>query len=141
MHELGIVVHISKTLEELAQENNITDIRRVTLQIGKVSGIVPEYLVDCWKYYKKKVPLIENSTLEYEWIEAITICDECEKTYDTIQYGRECHIVRVNIQFFFKVMSVSLRRLKPNKRRKALFFAFFRKSLFFAYMSIVGNAY
>ena len=25
MHELGIVVHISKTLEELAQENNITE--------------------------------------------------------------------------------------------------------------------
>ena len=82
MHELGIVVHISKTLEELAQENNITDIRRVTLQIGKVSGIVPEYLVDCWQYYKKKVPLIDNSTLEYEWIEAITICNECKKTYD-----------------------------------------------------------
>ena len=37
-----------------------------------------------------KVPLIENSTLEYEWIDAITICNECEKTYDTIQYGREC---------------------------------------------------
>lgn len=90
MHELGIVVHISKTLEELAQENNITDIRRVTLQIGKVSGIVPEYLVDCWKYYRQKVPLIENSTLEYEWIDAITVCNECEKTYDTIQYGREC---------------------------------------------------
>ena len=77
MHELGIVVHISKTLEELARENNITDIRRVTLQIGKVSGIVPEYLVDCWKYYKKKVPLIEYSTLEFEWIEDITFCIEC----------------------------------------------------------------
>ena len=63
MHELGIVVHISKTLEELAQENNITDIRRVTLQIGKVSGIVPEYLVDCWKYYKKKVPLKLNTRI------------------------------------------------------------------------------
>ena len=25
MHELGIVVHISKTLEELAQENNISN--------------------------------------------------------------------------------------------------------------------
>lgn len=35
MHELGIVVHISKTLEELAQENNITNIRRVTLQMEK----------------------------------------------------------------------------------------------------------
>ena len=51
------------------------------------------------------------------------------------------HIVRVNIQFFFKVMSVSLRRLKPNKRRKALFFAFFRKSLFFCVYEYVGNAY
>ena len=46
MHELGIVVHISKTLEELAQENNITDIRRVTLQIGKVSGICLLYTSD-----------------------------------------------------------------------------------------------
>ena len=36
MHELGIVVHISKTLEELAQENNITDIRRVTLQLSLI---------------------------------------------------------------------------------------------------------
>lgn len=121
MHELGIVVHISKTLEELAQENNITDIRRVTLQIGKVSGIVPEYLVDCWQYYKKKVPLIDNSTLEYEWIEAITICNECEKHMIRSNMEESVHIVRVNIQFFFKVMSVSLRRLKPNKRRKALF--------------------
>ena len=122
MHELGIVVHISKTLEELAQENNITDIRRVTLQIGKVSGIVPEYLMDCWKYYRKKVPLIENSTLEYEWIEAITICNECEKTYDMEE---SVHIARVNIQFFFKVMSVSLNRLRLNKSLKGAFFDFY----------------
>ena len=37
MHELGIVVHIVRTLEDVAQENNLTDIRRVTLQVGKVS--------------------------------------------------------------------------------------------------------
>lgn len=37
MHELGIVVHIVRTSEDVAQENNLTDIRRVTLQIGKVS--------------------------------------------------------------------------------------------------------
>ena len=48
MHELGIVVHIVRTLEDVAQENSLTDIRRVTLLIGKVSGIEPDYLVDCW---------------------------------------------------------------------------------------------
>ena len=145
MHELGIVVHISKTLEELAQENSITDIRRVTLQIGKVSGIVPEYLVDCWKYYRKKVPLIENSSLEYEWIEAITICNECEKHMIRFNMEENVHIVRVNIQFFFKVTSVSLNRLKLNKRRKALFLCknlkIIRKSIFFFVYEYVGNAY
>lgn len=69
MHELGIVVHIVRTLEDVAQENSLTDIRKVTLQIGKVSGIEPDYL-DCWEYYKKKVPLLKYSTLDYEWIEA-----------------------------------------------------------------------
>lgn len=43
MHELGIVVHITKTLDSLAKENEVSDISRVTLQIGKVSGIVPVF--------------------------------------------------------------------------------------------------
>ena len=90
MHELGIVVHIVRTLEDVAQDNNLTDFRRVTLQIGIVSGIEPDYLVDCWEYYKKKVPLLKYSILDYEWIEAITICHNCQNTYSTIDYSREC---------------------------------------------------
>ncbi len=54
MHELGIVVHIVRTLEDVAQENGLTDIRKVTLQIGKVSGIEPDYLVDCWNIIRRK---------------------------------------------------------------------------------------
>ena len=29
-------------------------------------------------------------TLDYEWIEAITICHNCQNTYSIIDYGREC---------------------------------------------------
>ena len=47
MHELGIIIHISKTLKEVAEENEVTKIGSVTLEIGEVSGIVPEYLLDC----------------------------------------------------------------------------------------------
>ena len=42
MHELGIIIHISKTLKEVAEENEVTKIGSVTLEIGEVSGIVPE---------------------------------------------------------------------------------------------------
>ena len=44
MHELGIIVHIAKTLDQVAAENELKKIGSVTLDIGEVSGIVPEYL-------------------------------------------------------------------------------------------------
>ena len=34
--------------------------------------------------------LIEDSKLIIEKIEAVTYCDDCEKTYPTVQYGRQC---------------------------------------------------
>ena len=34
MHELGIVFHIIRTVEDVARQNDVTRIRRVTLQLG-----------------------------------------------------------------------------------------------------------
>ena len=52
MHELGIIVNINKTLAEVAADNGVSRISRVTLELGEVSGIVPELLEDCWKFYR-----------------------------------------------------------------------------------------
>ena len=48
MHELGIVMHVAKTLDEVAEENHLTSIGSVTLEVGEVSGIITDYFVDCW---------------------------------------------------------------------------------------------
>ena len=76
MHELGIIVHITKTLQNVAKENNLSEIGSVTLEIGEVSTIVPDYLTDCWKYYRKKFPLIEHSELKIEILPATTYCED-----------------------------------------------------------------
>ncbi len=94
MHELGIIVHINKTLHELAEENGLTEIGSVTLEVGEVSTIVPEYLTDCWAYYRKKFPLIENAELRMEMLPAVTFCEDCKETYPTVRYGRECPYCR-----------------------------------------------
>ena len=36
MHELSIVTHVAKTLDEIALENNLKKIGSVTLEIGEV---------------------------------------------------------------------------------------------------------
>ena len=40
MHEMGIVTHLAKTLDETARKNGIRRIGSVVLQVGEVSGII-----------------------------------------------------------------------------------------------------
>lgn len=90
MHELGIIIHVAKTLDSIAAENQLEKIGSVTLEVGEVSGIVPKFLTDCWDYYKKKNPLIAESELKFEILPATTYCEACEKTYPTVPHGRQC---------------------------------------------------
>jgi hydrogenase nickel incorporation protein HypA/HybF len=92
VHELSIVTYVLDRVEEIAKENDITKISSVTLEFGEVSGIVPEYLSDCWNWYAKKTPLIEGSELRSEIIPAVTWCDDCKKTYPTVKYGNSAPI-------------------------------------------------
>ena len=90
MHELGIVFHIIRTVEDVARQNDVTRIRRVTLQLGEVSGVVESYLQDCWKWAAAKRPLFTDCELEVETIPAVTFCEDCGKTYGTVAHGKTC---------------------------------------------------
>ena len=90
MHELGIVFHIIRTVEDVAKQNDVTRIQRVTLQLGEVSGVVESYLQDCWKWAAAKSELLPGAVLTVETIPAVTLCQDCGQTYPTVQYGRTC---------------------------------------------------
>ena len=49
MHELGTVFYVIEQVEKICKENELTKVGSVTLEIGAVSGIIPEYIVDCWE--------------------------------------------------------------------------------------------
>ncbi|MEE0955520.1 MAG: hydrogenase maturation nickel metallochaperone HypA [Eubacterium sp.] len=72
MHEIGIVTHLAKTLDELAEEQHITKIGSVTLQVGEVSGIMTDYFVDCRDYFKGRHPVLTQSQLKLETLPAVT---------------------------------------------------------------------
>lgn len=90
MHEMGIVFHVAKRVEKVAQENHVTKVKRVVLQIGEVSTIIGSYLTDCWNWNAKKSSVLEGSLLEIETVEAITYCEDCQKTYKTVVHGKIC---------------------------------------------------
>lgn len=90
MHELGIVFHIIKRLETLAEQESLSNIQSVTLELGEVSGIVHDFLQDGWKWAVKKSEVMKDAILKIETIEALTVCNDCDKTYRTIDFGKEC---------------------------------------------------
>lgn len=90
MHELGIVFHIAKSVEKIAEENHVTKVNRVVLEIGEVSTVIGSYLIDCWNWTAKKSPVLNGAKMEIETIEAVTYCEDCRKTYRTVEFGRIC---------------------------------------------------
>ena len=90
MHELGIVFHIIDTLEEVGRENHLASIQSVTVELGEVSTVIPEYLTDCWNWAVKKRELLKEAVMHVEVLPAVTLCRDCGKEYGTVEHGRIC---------------------------------------------------
>ena len=91
MHELGVVFHVIKTVENLAKEHELTEIKSVTLEVGEVSTVIEDYLKKCWKWsIEKKSVLLKDTELLIEKIPAITYCEDCGENYGTVEHGKKC---------------------------------------------------
>ena len=90
MHELGVVFHIIKGVKKVAEENELTEIASVTVELGQVSTVIPHYLTDCWRWAAGKEELLRGSELKIEEIPAVTYCEACGRTYGTVEHGKTC---------------------------------------------------
>ena len=90
MHELGVVFNIMDTVHEVAAENNVAKVDAVTLRLGEVSGVIPDYLKDCWNWAVKKSDVLTGAELKVETIPAVTHCEDCGEQYETVKYGKTC---------------------------------------------------
>ena len=92
MHELGVVFRIIDDLTEIGKENELEKIHSVTLELGEVSGVVPSFVQDAWKWAVEKTELMKGSELIIETLPAVTFCEDCKSEYETVVYGRTCPV-------------------------------------------------
>lgn len=112
MHELSVVSHVIKIVEELAEEQGIEDIAAVRLEFGEVSGIVPEYLARCWNWsVKQGHPVLSNAEFDWEITPAVTICMDCKKTYETVRYGKTCPYCSSGKTFLLQGNGINIKEL------------------------------
>lgn len=112
MHEMGIINYVIKDVLEVVEENNVSKVSSVTLEIGELSGAVPSYLVDYWNWARKKQPVLETAELRIETIKGITYCEDCHKEYDTVTYAKICPYCKSENTYLLKGNEFNLKEIE-----------------------------
>jgi len=63
MHELGILNSMIHTIERIIKEQELTEVNKLVIDVGELSGIVPKYIEECWPAARYKT-FMEQTDLE-----------------------------------------------------------------------------
>ncbi|MFC2160710.1 hydrogenase maturation nickel metallochaperone HypA [Acidobacteriota bacterium] len=114
MHELSIIANLYEIMEEKAREQGAKKITLVKLQVGVLSGIVPDFLETAFDIFKKDT-MASEAKLEIEKVPLKIQCKECgtEKTsFELIYICPKCssnHIITLDgTELILEKMDISL---------------------------------
>jgi hydrogenase nickel incorporation protein HypA/HybF len=79
MHELGITRNVVAIVDEAARGRHV---RRVVLEIGELSGVVPDAVAFCFDVVAQGTSL-DGATLDIRHIAGCARCLECNAEFDT----------------------------------------------------------
>lgn len=80
MHELSLLQGVLRTVEREAQKNDLTRVTQITLEIGELSSVVPEYIARCFPVAFAGT-ILENARLHIERVPALCRCRNCAHEY------------------------------------------------------------
>lgn len=63
MHELGVLRHIVRTVDGIAEKNKIRRVKHITLEVGEESGYVPFYLEKLFPIAVDAHPVMQGARL------------------------------------------------------------------------------
>lgn len=89
MHELGVVIEVVKTVQRFAEQNNLSQIDKVVLQIGELSSMIPRYVEECFPVAVDGTNM-ENTSLQIEIIGADAICKQCQHVFAIVENNSIC---------------------------------------------------
>jgi hydrogenase nickel incorporation protein HypA/HybF len=90
MHELSVALRIVEALDqELAGEDEGLVVTAVSIQVGTLTGLVPEALQFSWDFATED-GLLQGSKLAIQIVDAAGYCPQCQKeqTLTSIQSMR-----------------------------------------------------
>lgn len=91
MHELGLIVDVVDTVERIASEKDLSDIKKVVLDVGEMYFIVPSLMQSVYRAAAKGTRL-EGSELVLNLISAAADCLGCGRSFNPLQESVVCPV-------------------------------------------------
>lgn len=95
MHELGIVIQVVKQVEDFAKQNDVKKIKKLVLEIGELSGVVPHYIEDVYPMAVENSTL-KNTKLQINILPGLGSCKSCGFGYNLFQSDNTCPLCDSN---------------------------------------------
>lgn len=112
MHEMSIAINVVEIAEETARKENAKKINEITLELGVLSGVIPDALEFCFESACKgtmaegaKLDLIqlpanafcEKCQFPFQSNEMVANCPQCNELIINVQGGRELRVKSINV--------------------------------------------
>lgn len=89
MHELGLISAMVKSIEQIVREQGLHEVKKIVLEVGELSGVVPRYMEACYPAAVYKT-FMENTVLDLETIPGIVRCRSCGKEFNAMAHDFAC---------------------------------------------------
>jgi len=89
LHELGVLIEVIKTVENVAEKNGVTKIDTLVLQIGELSSMIPRYIEACYPAAVDGT-ILQETKLKIEILPGNAICKKCNKVFNLIENHSKC---------------------------------------------------
>ncbi len=119
MHELSIAMNIVEIVEEEAHKAQATEVCEVVLQIGSLSGILPDALEFALPEAVRG-GMLEKTLFTLEIVIAVAVCEECCNEFELQDHVKICPFCNSLNTYFLtgkelKIKSIVITQPEPKQ--------------------------
>ena len=90
MHEIGVLKKAVDLCNQIALDNNIDSIKKITLEVGELTGYLPVFFKKYYPIVIEDYPILKESTLKCIVVKGQATYNECEAFYNVMKCKGNC---------------------------------------------------
>lgn len=90
MHEIGMLEKAAETISNVAVNNNVERIKYVTIEVGELSGALPQIFKEYFPIVQEHFPVLDGTELLIKEVPSEGLCQECYSLFNILKNNGCC---------------------------------------------------